>query len=119
VILREKVLSSPCPPTTSILLEPSVIIYQSSNGVIPDFKLYSLNTKFNLPWRIWAFWPSIKLSPGRMSSSAVSRMTYDLGMNLGAPLGTGMKFNLVLRAREGFISENWEVFGGIGFEYIY
>ncbi len=104
---------------TSILLEPSFITYSLTNGVIPSFKYYSLNTKFNLPWRILTFWPSLKLSPGKISSATVNRATYDLACDLGATLGTGMKFNVFIRGREGFLSTNWELLSGIGFEYIY
>lgn len=104
---------------TSLLFEPSVIIYSSSSGVVESFKYYSLTTKFNLPWKVWVFWPSVKLIPGKISSVNINRMTADLGMNLGATLGMGMKFNIILRAREGFLSDNWEIMSGVGFEYLY
>ncbi|MCX6112022.1 MAG: hypothetical protein NTY22_01880, partial [Proteobacteria bacterium] len=104
---------------TSFLLEPSIIVYKSASGVIEDFTFYSINTKFNLPWRMWIFWPSLKLAPGKISSATVNRSAIDMSFNLGASLGIGMKFNIIARAREGFVSEKWEFISGVGFEYLY
>jgi len=104
---------------TSFLLEPSIVIYKAASGIVDDFKYYSINTKFNLPWRMWIFFPSVKLAPGRISSIKVNRSTLDASVNLGTSLGTGMKFNLIVRAKEGFISEKTEFITGLGFEYLY
>ncbi|MEI6092097.1 MAG: tetratricopeptide repeat protein [bacterium] len=104
---------------SSFLFEPSVIIYTATSGVVESFKYYSLTAKLNLPWKLGMFSPSLKVIPGMISSTRINRKTFDVGMNLGASLGLGMNFNIILRAREGFLSDQWEFISGIGFEYLY
>lgn len=103
---------------TSVRLEPAILFFMSS-GSLASFKHYRIAAKFNLPWKVLFLWPSIKIEPGRISSSTGGSSTYDLGVSLFSPVGLGMKISGFCNAKKGFVSTAWDVSSGISLEYLF
>jgi Tfp pilus assembly protein PilF len=103
---------------TSVRLEPAILFFMSG-GALASFKHYRIAAKFNLPWKFLFLWPSIKIEPGKLSSSTGSSTTYDLGGSLFSPIGLGMKISAFCNAKKGFVSTAWDVSTGISLEYLF
>ncbi len=105
---------------TSIRFEPSVLFFMpNATSVIPKFTYYSFAAKFNLPWKMFFVWPSLKVAPGIVSRATGSSTVYDFGLSFYRPLGLGARMELANTIRKGYVSNTWEFITGLALEYTY
>lgn len=113
-----KIISQHIFGATSFRLEPAALFFLSG-GSLTSFQYYRVAAKFNLPWRVFFLWPSLKIEPGRLAKLTGHSTTYDLGVSFFTPVGLGMKISAFCTGKKGFVTTAWDVSSGFSLEYLF